>query len=157
MLQANHHPILVSSDPSDEFLEEEGDVLVEESDFHECELVDDVTGDFVEIPASLIEDLSETGRVLRGSLLLLSKLLLFPSVYCRCVGSVWELCHGSLQAAAREIGTGELPLGVIKDYCTVLRLVSCVDFRERNMEVLVLLSQIIQWEWRARSSVASAM
>ena len=53
-------------------------------------------------------------------------------------------CHGSLQAAAREIGSGELPPLVIKDYCTVLRLLSCVDFRERNLEALVLLSQIIQ-------------
>ena len=144
VLQSNHHPILASSDPSQDFLEEEGDVLQDEPDVRDSDLLDDVTGDFIEIPASVIEDSSETGRVLHRSLLLLSKLLLFPSVYCRCAGSVWELCHGSLQAAAREIGSGELPPLVIKDYCTVLRLLSCVDFRERNLEALVLLSQIIQ-------------
>ena len=34
---------------------------------------------------------------------------------------------------------------MLKDFCTVLRRVSCVDFRERNLEALALLSEIIQW------------
>lgn len=119
-------------------------MLIDEPEFEEGDAVDETTGDFIEIPTNVIEDMSENGLVIHRSLVILSKLMLFESVYRQCVPSIWDLCSASLVAAAGVIGNGELQSSATKDYCTIMRVVSFMDFREKNMDVLVMLSHIIQ-------------
>lgn len=143
ILESNNHPILNECSRSNELTEEDGD-LPYENEVGVIPFIDDMTGDYEEIPTDGYSVHSEYDHLIHQSILLLSKLLDFSSVYQQNIGGFYAFCYDTLQKAVVLINQPEWTTE-LQDCSTVLRVVSNVSFGEHNIDILILLSTLIKY------------
>lgn len=143
LLLRNGVSVVASADATEEFLEDSDDI-VETGLISAAETVDEVTGDFDEIPAGGEEPRTELDHVLFRSISVVAKLVAIPSV-----GRVGSPALLSLSREALEGALGYLDSGressLSRDESTMLRLMSCLDFGDASVSLLLLLSRVIKW------------
>lgn len=143
ILERSHHPILRECSRQNELTEEDGDIPLEE-DNGSMNTVDDMTGDFEELPSEGIDLTTEYDHLIHQTILLIAKLLDFPSVYQAGVPEFYNFCYSSLQRSIELINQTDWN-EELEDCSTILRVISNVTFSERNISVLLLLSNLIKY------------
>lgn len=122
--------------------EEDGDIPLEE-DSVSMSIVDDMTGDFEELPSEGITVVTEYDHLIHQTILLIAKLLDFPSVYQAGVQEFYDFCYSSLQRSIELVNQTDWN-EELEDCSTILRVISNVTFSERNISILLLLSNLIK-------------
>ncbi|KAK8802514.1 hypothetical protein WA171_006193 [Blastocystis sp. BT1] len=142
LLISNHCRVIVTANTTDEFLEEDSDILLSTVTISSQELIDEITGDYEEIPRVVEEPQTEYDYIVQKSLLLLSQLLHIPTISETSLDALYSLAISSFESVMTILSKGEEG-DIMRDYSVVMRLVSCLNFGERNINILVLLSRII--------------
>ena len=144
LLISNHHPVIMMANTTDEFLEEDSDILLSTVTTSSQELIDEITGDYEEIPRVVEEPQTEYDYIVQKSLLLLSQLMYIPTVSETSLDALYSLAISSFESVMTVLSKGEEG-DIMRDYSVVMRMVSCLNFGERNINILVLLSRIIKY------------
>ena len=144
LLISNHHPAVMSANSTDEFLEEDSDILFPSTTSAIQDLVDETTGDYEEIPKVIEDPRTEYDYIVQKSLLLLSQLMYIQTVAETSLDALYSLAISSFESVMTVLSKGEEG-DIMRDYSVMMRLVSCLNFGERNINILVLLSRIIKY------------
>ena len=140
---SNRHPVLATAESTDPFLEEEGDILLTTIVNSTIDMIDENTGDFEDVPAIVDEPRTEYDYIIEKSLLVLSKLMLLPSISESSIDGLYSMVMNSFQSVLAVLGKGDDDERM-SDYSVMMKMVSYLNFQQRNIEVLVILSQIIK-------------
>ena len=141
LLPCYRHPIHLACDATSPFSAEADDLPSEPLD---GESVDSVTGDFAEIPFCFVPLHTEADLVTHHALLVLAKLWEFRPVREAARAAVLQLCMKTLEEATCAVASGEAATRRVEDGCVVARVLASLSFEEENLEVLVMLSRVIQ-------------
>ena len=138
---SNHHPVVQDSDTTEEYLEEEGEFG--EDAPSPKEEIDEITGDFEETPAQIVAVRTEYDHVIERSFVVISKLMCMPDVRSVCQEGLYSMLVESLQHVSSLLNGSSDELA-IQEACVMMRLLSYLDFESHNLDILILLSSIIQ-------------
>ena len=106
-------------------------------------MIDENTGDFEDVPAIVDEPRTEYDYIIEKSLLVLSKLMLIPSISESSIDGLYSMVMSSFQSVLAVLGKGDDD-EQMSDYSVMMKMVSYLNFQQRNIDVLVTLSQIIK-------------
>ena len=142
ILESNHHSILASCSHTTEISDEEGDIPYEEEELLQ-NTVDDITGDYEDVPIDGLHSHTEYDCLINQTILLISKLLDFSPVYQATISQFYSYCYPTLQNALTLVNKPEWNIE-LQDSSTLLRIITNINFSDHNIDILLLLNNLIQ-------------
>ena len=142
ILESNHHHILTSCSHTTEISDEEGDIPYEEEELLQ-NTVDDITGDYEDVPIDGLHSHTEYDCLINQTILLISKLLDFSPVYQATISQFYSYCYPTLQNALTLLNKPEWNIE-LQDSSTLLRIITNINFSDHNIDILLLLNNLIQ-------------
>lgn len=142
ILESNHHNILTSCSHTTEISDEEGDIPYEEEELLQ-NTVDDITGDYEDVPIDGLHSHTEYDCLINQTILLISKLLDFSPVYQATISQFYSYCYPTLQNALTLVNKPEWNIE-LQDSSTLLRIITNINFSDHNIDILLLLNNLIQ-------------
>ena len=142
--RSNHHPVLATAESNDLFMEEEGEIILTTIVNSSVDVIDEITGDFEDVPSIVEEPRTEYDFIIEKSLLVISKLMLLPSINERSIDGLYAMIMSSFQSVLAVLGKGEDDERM-SDYSVIMKMVSYLNFQQRNIDVLIALSQVIKY------------
>ena len=142
ILESNHHSILTSCSHITEISDEEGDIPYEEEELLQ-NTIDDITGDYEDIPVDGLHSHTEYECLINQTILLISKLLDFSPVYHAIISQFYSYCYATLQKALILLNQSEWNIE-LQDSSILLRIITNINFSDHNIDILLLLNNLIQ-------------
>lgn len=142
ILERNQHPILTECSHTSELTEEDGDIPTSNDEDVKSQ-VDDMTGDYEEVPQDDFVVVSEYDHLLYTSIRLLSNLFEFLPIYQQNVSAFYSFCYGELQKSVVLVSQSDWSTE-LQDCSTILRVITNLSFNEHNIDILLLLSNLIK-------------
>ena len=107
LLLSNHSPVVSLANNADEFLEEDSDILLSTPPMSSQDLMDEITGDYEEIPRVMEEPQTEYDLIVQKSLLFLSQILLIPKIAETNMDGLYSLAMSSFESVMPVLSKGE--------------------------------------------------
>lgn len=142
ILERNRHPILAECSHTNELTEEDGDIPMANEEDRKSQ-IDDMTGDYEEVPQDDFVVVSEYDHLLYTSIRLLSSLFEFQPIYQHNVSAFYSFCYGELQKSVVLVSQSDWN-PELQDCSTILRVITNLSFNEHNIDILLLLSNLIK-------------
>ena len=109
------------------------------------ECMDEVTGDYEDMPNPVEEPHTEYDYIIEKSLLLLSKLTMISSIYESTIEHIYSLVISSFESVLGAISRGECEDDLMMgDYSVMVKMTAHMTFQEKNIDILVYLSRIVK-------------